>query len=98
MALERRSELIPDETLGSLPQKVTTSNQTPSTLMNYEGLQIQLLNETFVDQASRKNSNVSLFQVMKIVSDKQELSFVEKVHLPEEQIIRLCNRIVPNAT
>ena len=34
---------------------------------------------------------------MKIVSDKQELSFVDKVHLPEEQILGLCNRVLPNS-
>ena len=95
--LENPPELIPYETSGSLSQTVTTSNQSPSALMTSEGLQLELLNETSVDQASSKNSEVSLFQVMKIVSDKQELSFVEKVHLPEEQIIRLCNLIAPSA-
>lgn len=32
-----------------------------------------------------------------MISFKQDLSFVEKVHIPEEQIVRLCNRIVPNS-
>jgi len=56
-----------------------------------------LLNYTSADQVSTENPEVSLFQVMKIVSEKQELSFVGKVHIPEELILCLCNRIVPNA-
>ena len=65
--------------------------------MNSEGLQLDLLNYASANQVSTENPKVSLFQVMKIVSDKQELNFVEKVHIPEEQILSLCNRIVPNA-
>lgn len=56
----------------------------PSALINSEGLQPNLLNYTSADQISTENPEVSLFQVTKIASEKQELSFVGKVHIPEE--------------
>lgn len=71
-ALENHPELISDETLDSLPETVITSNQYPSALMNSEGLQLELLNQTAAGQVSSKDLEASLFQVMKIVSDKQE--------------------------
>jgi len=97
LELENPPKAIPDETLDSPPQAVIISNQYPSTLINSEGFQLELLNQDAADQVSSKNTEVSLFQVMKLMSDKHELSFIEKIHLPEEQILRLCNRIVPNS-
>eukprot|EP01018_Ginkgo_biloba_P000786 Gb_23347 [translate_table: standard] len=35
---------------------------------------------------------------MRIVYNKQDMIFVEKVHIPEDHILSLCNRIGPNAT
>ena len=34
---------------------------------------------------------------MRIVSDKEDLSFVENVHCPEEHILCLCGQIVFNS-
>ena len=96
-AVENPIEAIPDETFVSPPATAIISEQSPSALINSEGLQLDLLNYTSVDQVSTENPEVSLFQVMKIVSEKQELSFVGKVHIPKEHILRLCNRIVPNS-
>ncbi|GLJ12791.1 hypothetical protein SUGI_0197900 [Cryptomeria japonica] len=63
-------------------------------MINFEDTKDNLLNKTAVGPT---NKMFPLFQVMRIVSDKQELSFVEKVHIPEDQIFHLCNQIVPNA-
>lgn len=38
-----------------------------------------------------------LYNLMHIVSDKQDLSFVEKVVLPKEEIFSLCNKLVRNS-
>ena len=95
--VENPKEAIPDETFVSPPTTAIISEQSPSALINSKGLQLDLLNYTSVDQVSTENPEVSLFQVMKIVSEKQELSFVGKVHIPEELILFLCNKIVPNA-
>lgn len=38
-----------------------------------------------------------LYNLMRIISDKQDLSFVEKVVLPKEEIVSLCNRLVRNS-
>ncbi|MCO5596634.1 hypothetical protein L7F22_050701 [Adiantum nelumboides] len=37
----------------------------------------------------------STFQLMEIVSDKQDLSFVQKVQVSEAHIAKLCNLVVP---
>jgi hypothetical protein len=84
----------PPEDEISQPQAVIDGNQSPEASTNSEDLQDDILNH---DQFTSKNSEGPLFQIMKIVSDKQELSFVDKVFLPEEQILGLCNRILPNA-
>lgn len=94
--IENYPKVIPYETLGSLPQTVITSYHSPSALMHFEGLHLELLNQTATDQASSKNLKATLFQVKKMVSKKQELSFKEKFHLPEENILRPCNLILPN--
>lgn len=67
---ESPAELIPNETLGSLAHTVTPSSESPSAFMNSEGSQPELPNQTATGQASSKDLEVSLFQVMKIVSDK----------------------------
>ncbi|CAM6075307.1 unnamed protein product [Sphagnum tenellum] len=38
-----------------------------------------------------------LYNLMRIISDKQDLSFVEKVVLPIEEIVSLCNRLIRNS-
>ncbi|CAK9229490.1 unnamed protein product [Sphagnum troendelagicum] len=38
-----------------------------------------------------------LYNLMRIISDKQDLSFVEKVVLPKEEIVSLCNRLIRNS-
>eukprot|EP01018_Ginkgo_biloba_P038876 Gb_38383 [translate_table: standard] len=43
-----------------------------------------------------KRSN--LFKVMSIVYVKQDYNFVEKVQLLEDEILLLCNELVPNST
>ncbi|XP_057849511.2 uncharacterized protein LOC131060350 [Cryptomeria japonica] len=40
-------------------------------------------------------ANYNLFRVMCIVPDKQDYSYVEKVQLPEDEILGLCNKLVP---
>ena len=57
----------------------------------------ELPKQTATDQALNKDSEVSFFQVMKVVSDKHDLSSVQKVNFPEEQVLRLCNGIAPNS-
>ena len=66
-ALENPLILILDETFDSPPQKIITNNQYPSALMDSEGLQLESLNHIAIDSISSKNSNVSLFQVMKFI-------------------------------
>ncbi|GLJ34377.1 hypothetical protein SUGI_0691170 [Cryptomeria japonica] len=39
----------------------------------------------------------NLFRVMRIVPDKQDYSFVEKVQLPQDEILSLCNKLVPSS-
>jgi len=48
-------------------------------------------------QVSSKYLASNLFQVMRIVSNKLDLSFVEKVQIPEDKILQLCNGIVHNS-
>eukprot|EP01018_Ginkgo_biloba_P033752 Gb_25339 [translate_table: standard] len=55
----------------------------------------QKLDESDSSTPCGKRSN--LFKVMSIVSDKQDYSFVEKVQLPEDEILLLCNELVPNS-
>jgi len=51
-----------------------------------------------VSIASTSGSNIpTVFKVMCVASDKQEVSFVEKVQLPQDQILLLCNELVPNS-
>ncbi|XP_057831411.1 uncharacterized protein LOC131042113 [Cryptomeria japonica] len=45
------------------------------------------------DQNETRDAN--LFRVMRIVPDRQDYSFVEKVQLPEDEIVGFCNRLVP---
>ncbi|GLJ34388.1 hypothetical protein SUGI_0691360 [Cryptomeria japonica] len=45
--------------------------------------------------ASVAGLSPNLFRVMRIVPDKQDYSFVEKVQLPEHEILRLCNKFMP---
>ena len=70
--------------LESLPDTIIINNQSLSAIMNFKGLQLEILNETVVGQVSSKDLEASLFQVLKIVSDKQKLTFVEKLHLLQE--------------
>jgi len=65
--------------------------------MNSEGPRPELPKQTATDQALNKDSEVSFFQVMKVVSDKHDLSSVQKVNFPEEQVLRPCNGIAPNS-
>ncbi|KAH9293448.1 hypothetical protein KI387_041354, partial [Taxus chinensis] len=37
-----------------------------------------------------------IFKVIGIVSDKQDLGFVEKILVPEDQVFFLCNKLVPD--
>ncbi|XP_059065183.1 uncharacterized protein LOC131038022 isoform X2 [Cryptomeria japonica] len=39
----------------------------------------------------------NLFRVMRIVPDMQDYSFVEKIQLPQDEVIRLCNKLVPSS-
>jgi hypothetical protein len=43
------------------------------------------------------SNSSGIFKVMCLVSDRQELSFVEKVQLPQDQILLLCNELVPKS-
>ncbi|GLJ12793.1 hypothetical protein SUGI_0197940 [Cryptomeria japonica] len=85
---------------GTINQEYTILEQSTSShgdeqeTMNLEDVRAKFLNQTAVQASSNK---FPLFQVMRIVSDKQELSFVEKVHIPEDEIFHLCNQFVPNA-
>lgn len=44
----------------------------------------------------KKKSGPHLYNLMHITSDKQDLSFVEKVMLPQAKIFDLCNQLVSN--
>ncbi|XP_057849503.2 uncharacterized protein LOC131060344 [Cryptomeria japonica] len=50
-------------------------------------------NESTVVQPLSHN----LFWVMCILSDKQDYSFVEKIQLRQDEVLRLCNKLVPSA-
>ncbi|GLJ34364.1 hypothetical protein SUGI_0690960 [Cryptomeria japonica] len=39
----------------------------------------------------------NLFRVMRIVPDMQDYSFVEKVQLPQDEVLSLCNKLVPSS-
>lgn len=39
----------------------------------------------------------NLFRVMRIVPDKQDYCFVEKVQLPQDEVLSLCNKLVPSS-
>ncbi|GLJ34354.1 hypothetical protein SUGI_0690750 [Cryptomeria japonica] len=39
----------------------------------------------------------NLFRVMHIVPDKQDYSFVEKIQIPQDEVLRLCNKLVPSS-
>eukprot|EP01018_Ginkgo_biloba_P007841 Gb_06198 [translate_table: standard] len=81
------------------PEDITVRNEAPQAddqgFITSASIQVDLLPQNALQECA--NQKPLLFQVMRIVSDKQDMSFVEKVHIPEDQILSLCNRIVPNA-
>ncbi|GLJ34369.1 hypothetical protein SUGI_0691060 [Cryptomeria japonica] len=39
----------------------------------------------------------NLFRVMRIVSDQEDHSVVEKIQLPQDEVLSLCNKLVPSS-
>ncbi|KAI5058757.1 hypothetical protein GOP47_0026927 [Adiantum capillus-veneris] len=54
-----------------------------------------MLAPLFMHHSNTPNARPVAFQLMDIVSDKQDLSFVEKVQVLEAEILKLCNTLAP---
>ncbi|GLJ34394.1 hypothetical protein SUGI_0691510 [Cryptomeria japonica] len=65
----------------------------PSTVTGGGGKAVCKLKSLAVMPSSERN-NANLFRVMRIVPDKQDYSFVEKVQLPQDEVLGLCNKLM----
>jgi hypothetical protein len=61
------------------------------------GITMSCLSVTSDDKKNPGVLNTRLYNLMRITSDKQDLSYVDKVVLPREEIFDLCNKLVPNS-
>ncbi|GLJ34389.1 hypothetical protein SUGI_0691410 [Cryptomeria japonica] len=68
-----------------------------STSAGILSLHIQNEGEGMNASAVVETLSPNLFRVMRIVSDKQDYSFVEKVQLPHTEVLSLCNKLVPSS-
>lgn len=95
--LPATSSQIEDE---SIDVSDARGDQQPVSLMDIDDdTSVQASETCFLDGSnmSTKTDTRRLYILMQIKSDKQDLSFVEKVMLPQADIFDLCNRIVPNS-
>ncbi|GLJ33412.1 hypothetical protein SUGI_0672470 [Cryptomeria japonica] len=67
------------------------SSANESLYLSTSGHLIPLVN----DDSDTGNENGNVYRLMCLVTDKQDCTFVEKVHLPESEISSLCNNLVP---